>query len=119
MSAEITNVSEGIITIRITGKLNHAEFAATQKQAGEIIKQMGKVRLLALLEDFEGTERGGDWGDVSFQVEFDDFIEKIAIVGDPKWEGVTALFTGKGIRRIPIEFFETAALEKARAWIAA
>jgi hypothetical protein len=29
------------------------------------------------------------------------------------------MFTGKGIRRVPIEYFEAASLLKAKAWLSA
>jgi hypothetical protein len=117
MSAEIIDTTDRLVTFRITGKLTYAEFAESQKQAGEIIKRLDKARFLALLEGFEGVEQEGDWGDVDFQMQFDKFIEKIAIVGDKKWEGMTTLFTGKGVRRVPIEFFETAELPQAKVWL--
>ena len=46
-------------------------------------------------------------------------MDKIAIVGDQKWEDMALLFTGKGIRRVPIEYFPPADLVKARTWLAA
>jgi hypothetical protein len=42
--------------------------------------------VLVIVENFKGWERGADWGDRDFFVEHDHQIEKIAIVGDPKWE---------------------------------
>lgn len=119
MSAEIIDYSNGVLTGRFSGTLKYSEFMATQKRAGELIREHGKIRLLTLLEDFQGTEKEGNWGDMSFQMEFDDNIEKIAIVGDKKLKETALMFTGKGVRRMPIEFFETAELEKAKAWISA
>ena len=119
MSAQVVDVTDRVLTWRVTGQLTHPEFAAAQKQAADLIQQQGKARFLVLIEDFTGTEKAGDWGDVSFQAHNDPFIEKIAIVGDKKWEDLTLLFAGKGVRKVPIEFFETADLEKAKAWIAA
>lgn len=119
MSAEITEVSGNVLTFKITGQLKQAEFAAAQKRAGEIIRQQGKVRLLVLIEKFTGMDNAGDWGDVSFQLDYDDFIEKIAIVGDQRWEELAKVFTGKGIRHVAIEYFSPADLAKAGAWLAA
>ena len=42
---------------------------------------------------------------------------RIAIVGDAQWKDLTLLFTGKGIRRVLIEYFLPADLPKARAWL--
>ncbi len=119
MSADILETSAGVITIRITGLLKQAELAVAQQAAGRIMRTQGKVRILVLIEDFLGLEKSGDWGDLSFQMEFDSFIEKIAIVGEERWQDVTFLFTGKGIRKVPIEYFQPTDLPKAKAWLAA
>jgi hypothetical protein len=118
MGAEIADISNGILTWRVTGELTHAEFTAAQKQAAGIIQRQGKVRFLVLVENFAGTDQAGNWGDISFQAENDPFIEKIAIVGDKKWEDLALLFTGKGIRRVPIEYFSGGDVAKAKAWVA-
>ncbi len=119
MSAEIVEISDNVLTFKITGRLYQAEFAAAQQRAGEIIRQQGKVRFLVLVDNFAGMDNAGDWGDVSFQMDFDEFIEKIAIVGDKQWEELAEVFTGKGIRHIAIEYFLPADLAKAKTWLAA
>ena len=42
--------------------------------------------MLAVLEDFEGWERGADWNDLDFMLSHGDEIAKIAIVGESRWE---------------------------------
>src|SRR5262245_8911965 len=99
MSAELVDISDPVLTFRIAGKLTHSEFGAAQKKAAASIQKQGKARLLVLVENFAGIDKAGDWGDISFQAYNDPFIEKIAIVGEKKWEDLALLFTGKGIRR--------------------
>jgi hypothetical protein len=117
MSAEFLGVLEGAITIRISGRLTHPELTEVQRSVGDLISKQGKSRLLVLVEDFEGTTKEGNWGDFSFQQEYDPMIEKIALVGDKKWEDMAYLFTGKGVRRVAIQYFPSADLAKARAWL--
>ncbi len=112
MSVEMINVSDGVLTFRFSGKLKLSELQAMQKTAGDAIDKNGKVRVLCMTDDFLGWEKSGGWGDVSFQAQYDPFIEKIAIVGDRKWEELTLLFTSKGIRRVPIEYFPPSDLAK-------
>src|SRR5512140_3630859 len=118
MSAEITECTDGILSARISGKLTHAELVALQHAASDLIKQKGKVRLLVMVENFQGWERGGDWGDLSFQSEHDAHIERMAIVGDRKWQDLALLFASKGLRKFPIEYYEPGDLAEARAWLA-
>jgi len=42
----------------------------------------------------------------------------MAIVGEKKWEGPALMFTGKGFREFPIEYFQQNELDKAQAWLA-
>ena len=118
VSVEIIEHSGSTLTARISGKLTQPELAALQDAAGDILKEHGKTRLLILTDDFDGWERGGDWGNLSFSVEHDKHIEKMAIVGEKKWEDLALLFTSKGLRRFPIEYFQPADIVKARAWLA-
>jgi SpoIIAA-like len=117
MSAEIVDASEGVLTIKLSGKLRQSELAAAQKNAAELLQKRGGSRLLVLAEKFEGWEKGGDWGDLSGQEQLDSQIDRMAIVGEKRWEDVALLFTGKGIRHIDIEYFSPAELPRARSWL--
>jgi len=117
MSAEILDPAEGVLTIKITGKLRQSELAIAQKNAAEILKKDGGSLVLVLAEKFEGWEKGGDWGDLSAQSQLDAQIDRLAIVGEKRWEDVALLFTGKGIRHIDIEYFSPTDLPRARSWL--
>lgn len=117
MSAGIVSTANGIITVKISGKLRQTELAAMEKTAVEIFRQHGKVRILILAEEFKGWEQGGDWGDLSFMRENDQHMEKIAIVGDAKWKDLSLIFTGKNYRECPVEYFQPEEVSQARAWL--
>lgn len=119
MSAELTGVTDRVVTIRVSGVLTQPELIASQKAAGQAIEQLGKARLLLLLENFKGTANEGDWGDLSFQVNYDSAIERIAIVSEAEWQDAALLFTGKGIRQMLIRHFLPSELAAARDWAAA
>jgi hypothetical protein len=118
MSASIETAANGLITIKITGKLTQPEWLDLQKESGTHIQQFGRARVLIITENFQGWERKGDWGDVSFQAKYDKAIERMAIVAEKKWEDLTLMFTAKGLRPFPIEFFEPSEVGRAKAWIA-
>jgi hypothetical protein len=70
-----------------------------------------------MTEDFEGFERGADWGDISFLVKHDRQVDKIAIVGNQKWESEMLVFAGAGFRQGQVQFFPPNQLAQARAWL--
>ena len=77
------------------------------------------MRILILTQNFQGWGAGGeDWGDLSFQDEHDPLIEKLAIVGEDRWEDLALMFVSKGLRRFPVEYFQPTELTRARAWLA-
>jgi len=119
MSAELVDVTDRVLTIKVSGRLTYPELAASHQAAGAVIDQLGQVRLLLLIENFQGAAQEGDWGDLSFQMSYDEFIERIAVVCEPQWRETALLFTGKGIRRVAIEHFQPADLDRARAWVSA
>jgi hypothetical protein len=119
MSAEIVTTDNGVLTIKITGKLTKPELESVQKDAAEILTTQGKMSVLVIAQDFEGWEKTGDWGDLSGQDSFDPNVKKMAIVGEKKWEDLALLFAAKGLRKFPIEYFPPSDLARARAWLSA
>jgi len=121
MSVEIVNISGGRLTVKFSGLVEYPEFTAGQQAVADFIRRYpgpGKIRILAVLENFRGWAREGDWGDTTFVDEYDPFIERIAIVGDKQWEMSVLGFTLKGLRKAAIEYFRPTDLEKALAWLA-
>ena len=117
MSAEIASNTGGILTARISGTLTQPELAALQASAQDSIRQQGHVSVLIIAENFQGWRDGDDWSDVSF-MDNDPYIKKMAIVGERQWEQLALIFAASPIRKFPIEYFQPAELERARAWLA-
>lgn len=118
MGFNVIGSSGKLISVKITGKLKKTELDQMQAIASELMKREGKIKILVILEDFLGWEKGADWEDTSFQSKHDSDIEKIAIVGDEKWRNLVFAFTGKPFRPVEIEYFTHSQLDQAHAWIA-
>ena len=118
MGAILVDSQDHVITVTISGKLSRNQLAAVQAQGAKLIQKLGFACVLVLAPQFEGWEKEGDWGDLSFQYENDPLIRRIAIVADRKWEALALMFAGKGVRQPQIEFFSSDALAQARAWVA-
>jgi len=117
MSAIFENTEGNVWRLRISGLLKKSEMDAAQAAFTEHFKKEKTIRILAILDRFEGWEKGADWGDMSFMFEHGDNIEKMAIVGDPQWETETLIFSGAGYRRTEIKFFPTGQVAEAEAWL--
>jgi hypothetical protein len=117
MPANIQPETKPIYVLRISGILLRSEFEEVQKTLATAIDSGVKPRILTLLENFEGFERGADWGELEFLYSHSHEIAKIAIVGEPRWETNALAFAGAGFRRAPVKFFP-GRQDEARAWLA-
>lgn len=117
MACEIIQIEDNLISARIFDIMRLVDHQALQKIAGQRISRGGKIRFLALLEGFQGWEKGVDWSDIDFLVEYGDHIVKMAIVGDAAWKEEVFAFVGKGLRTTSVEFFPLDRLEEAKSWV--
>jgi hypothetical protein len=118
MPVEMKYELNGICALRISGVLKRSEFGAEQSAIARKIDTGSKPRLLVILENFEGWERGADWNDLDFMIAHGGEISKIAIVAEPRWEALALAFAGAGVRRAPVKFFPPHELEQSRSWLA-
>lgn len=117
MAYDIFDISDGLICARVSDFLRVSDQEALQAAAAERIGKGRDVRLLVVLENFQGWERSEAWGDVGFLVEHADDVAKMAIVGEERWKDDVFLFLGKGLRKTEIEFFSPSAVREAEAWV--
>ena len=117
MAYEIVKTEGDLMTVRISGVMRLADQKAVQRMAAEMIGASGRIRVLAIIENFQGWSREDDWSDVGFLMEHGDSITKMAIVGDERWKDEAYAFTGKGLRETEIEFFPASALAEAERWV--
>ena len=117
MPLQIDYDANDICLLRLSGLLKQSEFAASQKSLVAKIDRGYKPRILAILDNFDGWERGVDWNDLDFLFSHSGEIARIAIVGERRWEVGALAFAGAGVRRAPVKFFEPDELARARAWL--
>ena len=118
MSANLEQHADHLLVLRVGGELKKSELDAVQSDFLEKIAAVGTVKLLVLLENFTGWERGEQWGDTDFFFSHRNDFEKIAVVGHLRWEAQVLAFTGAGLRKGPVKFFPETGEPEARAWLA-
>ncbi len=117
MAVTIEPAGGNLRILRLKGMLKKSELdsvlAAETRQWGPTIH----VKVLLILEDFKGWEKGANWGDLTFFEAHGDQIDKIAIVADAKWESEMLAFVGAGFRRAPVKFFSANEFAVAWSWL--
>jgi hypothetical protein len=117
MACEIIRTDGAVLYVKISGVMLVADQQFLQSEGLKLIKQGGKARLLVTFENFQGWEKGADWGDVGFMIAHGNDIDKIAIIGNEIWKDDAFAFLGKGLRTTQIEFFSPSSLKEADSWI--
>jgi SpoIIAA-like len=106
-----------VCEIHLSGVLRDEELRANQEKLAPHIEAGDQPRILIIVGDFVGWERGGDWTNLDFMFSHGSKISKIAFVGDKSWEDQLKMFVGAGFRNAPVGYFETEQIEVARAWL--
>lgn len=106
-----------ICEIRLSGVLRNEELTANQERLAPHIEAGDQPRILVIVDDFVGWERGGDWNNLDFMFSHGAKIAKIAFVGDKTWEDQLKMFVGAGFRNAPVGYFDPEGIEVARAWL--
>lgn len=117
MPIELKIENDQMALLYVSGELGKKEFYQIQSELESIIHKLGHIKILAILKNFTGWESVDGWEDTSFSDRNDESIKKMAIVGDEKWRDFATVFTLKGLRPVPIEYFESSKESQARQWL--
>jgi len=117
MAIELHHERDNIFRIELTAKLRQAEFKQCQAQILQEVSRLGPVRLLFVLDRFEGWDSQDNWGDLSFFVRHGDSIARIAIVGEERWRDLALMFAAADLRKAPTEYFPSSDLAHAETWL--
>jgi hypothetical protein len=117
MIEQLPSVSDKALAFKMSGKLHDEDYKRFVPLVDSAIAAQGKVRLLALFENFQGWDLQALWDDIKFATTHCTKIERIALVGDKKWEQWMAKVC-KPFTMAKIRYFDTADLETAKTWIA-
>ena len=108
--------SGGQVEVHVSGKLTRDMYEEIGPLFNGQIAEHGKLRVLVVMEDFHGWTAGALWEDVKFDVKHFKDIERLAIVGESKWQQGMAVFC-RPFTTAQIRYFETSRIDEARAWL--
>jgi len=108
--------SGNVLEVQLSGKLTKEAYEELVPVVEEQIKENGKLRILVQLDDFHGWTAGALWEDTKFDLKHWKDIERLAIVGESKWQHGMATFC-KPFTSAKIKYFEKSQLDEAREWI--
>lgn len=115
-NVDATEPAESRVAIQIIGTLDRADLKVLGHQLDLHVEQHGRIRLLIEFVDFKGWTLGGAWEDLKLAFKHFRRIDRIAVVGESRWEKemtkVAKAFTAAELR-----YFDVGARERADAWL--
>jgi len=119
MPAELKEIEDGrILEVHLTGKLVKEDYEALIPAVERLVKKYGKIRMLVEMLDFHGWTCGALWEDTKFAAHHFHDIERLAIVGESKWEKGMATFC-KPFTKAEVRYFDYTKSAEARDWLIA
>jgi hypothetical protein len=117
MPVELREEAGGkIVAVTLSGKLTAADYQHFGGEIDRLIGQHGKLRVLCTMHDFHGWTAGALWEDIKFDFKHFAHLEKLALVGETKWEHGMAVFC-KPFTTAKIRYFDHTKADEARAWL--
>jgi len=117
MPIRLIEIDDGkILDIHISGTLVKTDYANFVPEFERQLAAHGKLRVLFDMTGFHGWDAGAAWEDIKFDFKHFADIDRLAMVGDTKWqEGMAWLF--KPFTKATIRYFDHENYDAARTWL--
>jgi hypothetical protein len=118
MAVQVRNIgTNNLVEIQVSGKLVKADYETFVPQLEKLIRDHGKLRILFEMKDFHGWTMSALWEDFKFDLKHFRDVERVAMLGDKKWEQGMAIFC-KPFTTAKIKYFDHTHHDEALTWLA-
>lgn len=104
------------LVVHVTGKLTKADYEMFVPAFDRLVGLHGKLRVLFDMTGFHGWEPGAAWEDFKFGVAHLAEMERLAMVGENRWEHGMAILC-KPFLRGTVRYFDRSDAAQARRWL--
>jgi len=115
MIEQLPSPSDRVLGFKLSGKLHDADYK-TFVPAIDAAATSGKVRLLAQFHDFHGWDLAALWDDIKFSTTHCTKFDRIALVGETKWQSWMAKVC-KPFTMAKVRYFDASDIDKAWDWL--
>jgi SpoIIAA-like len=105
-----------LLDVRLTGELVKEDYEKFVPAVDRAVQQHGKIWMLVETHDFQGWTAGALWEDTKFALHHFRDIERLAVVGETKWEQGLATFC-KPFTAAVVRYFDHTRATEARNWL--
>jgi SpoIIAA-like len=119
MSLKLAESDGGkVMQVQVSGKLSAEDYKQFVPEFERRLQKDGKIRVLFDMTDFHGWDAGALWEDIKFDLKHFGDIERVAMVGDKKWEKGMSLFC-RPFTKAKVRYFDHGQAKEAHTWVAA
>ena len=105
-----------VVEAHLTVKLDKEDYAHLVPTMEALLKERGKINMLVEMHDFHGWTGGAVWEDLKLDMKHFSDLERVAMVGETKWQQGMAVFC-KPFTTATVRYFDEAKSEEALNWI--
>ena len=105
-----------MLVVHVSRKLAAADYEHFVPEFERLVREHGKVSVLFNMTGFHGWEAGALWEDTKFAFKHFADIERLAMVGEKRWQHGMATFC-KPFTKATIRYFDHADAAEARKWL--
>jgi len=117
MAVQVNEENDGkVLVIHVSGKLTAEDYERFIPEVERLVEKRGKLRMLFEMHDFHGWKAAALWEDTKFAVKHYHDIERLAVVGEKKWQKGMTTFC-RPFTKAEIRYFEHSRADEARAWL--
>jgi len=102
--------------IHVSGKLVVTDYEQFVPEFEHLFRQHGKLRVLFDMMGFHGWDAAAFWQDIKFDLKHITDIERLAMVGDNKWQQHLATFC-MPFTKATVRYFDHTTAAAARKWL--
>ncbi|HEY2412470.1 MAG TPA: STAS/SEC14 domain-containing protein [Pirellulaceae bacterium] len=117
MAIELKEQAGGkTLIVHVQDKLTKEDYDHFLPEVERLIKQHGKINILFDMHDFHGWTLSAMWEDTKFAAHHFRDIERLAVVGEKKWQEWMTTFC-RPFTTARTRYFEHGEMEEARQWL--
>ena len=117
MPIQLKEENDGkILVVHVKGKLVKADYEHFVPEFERLVQQHGKQRVMFDMTGLHGWDVGAAWEDVKLDIEHFADIDRLAMVGDKKWQHGMEMFF-KPFTKAMTRYFDHADAAEARKWL--
>ena len=105
-----------VLAVHVSGKLVKSDYEHFVPEFERLVREHGKLCVLFDLTGLHGWTPGAMWEDTKFALHHFHDIERLAVVGEKKWQEGMATFC-KPFTKATVKYFDHADAVDARKWL--